>query len=320
MQEKQTAPELAQKALELLNETDKLEEEQNWAKAIEKYQQAAEYLKQSGFLPHRIEDIYNRITEIKTFLDQKSQYQKQTQQIHFEQIQEQAFAILDAAKKLETDGYFEDAIQQYMSAIRLLVNAGWTESQLENLKAKILSLTQNIEQQKLIQQQRETIYFQQQTQIPVDSKPQRISVDIEKPIVDQKSEKIKAFEAKRKKVEEIQKESFQLIDQAKIFEKEKKYENAISNYQEAIRLLNSIGWTDQTKNLQILIGKLKKDKENFERIEVQKKESLYFDDIEVKLAPDQAEAQAKVEIKKQKLIEFESKKKKRKKFKLKHLI
>jgi len=310
MQEKPAAQELAQKALELLNETDKLEEEQNWAKAIEKYQLAADYLKQSGFLPHRIEDIYKRITEIKVFLDQERQYRMQEQQVQLEQVQEQAFAILDAAKKLETDGYFEDAIQQYMSAIRLLVDAGWTESQLENLKAKILSLTQNIEQQKLVQEQREATYIQQQAQIPVHSKPQSISVDIEKPMIDKKSEKIKAFEAKRMKEEQIQNDSFQLIDQAKIFEKEKRYENAINNYQEAIRLLNSIGWTDQTKNLQILIGKLKKDKETFERVEAQRKEKLAFDNLEVKLAPDQAEAQTKSELKKQKLIEFESEKKK----------
>jgi len=274
MQEKPAAAELAQKALELLNETDNLEEEKNWSKAIEKYQQAADYLKQSGYLPHRIEDIYKRIAEIKDFLEQEKQYQMQTQQVHLEQVQEQAFAILEAAKKLETDGYFEDAIQQYMSAIKLLVESGWTETQLENLKSKILSLTQNLERQKVIQKQ--------QAQIPIDSKPQYIAIDDTQPVIDKKSEQVKLFEAKRKKEEQIQNESFELIDKAKIFEKEKRYDNAIKNYQEAIRLLNSIGWTDQTKNLQTLIGKLRKDKENYERIEAQRKGKLYFEGREQK--------------------------------------
>ena len=310
MQKKPASQELAQKALELLNETDKLEEEQNWAKAIEKYQQVVDYLKQSGYLPHRIEDILKRISEIKNFLEQEKQYQTQEQQIQLEQVQEQAFAILDGAKKFENDGYFEDAIQQYMSAIKLLAESGWTESQLENLKSKILSLTENLERQKLIQGQREISYHEQQAQIPVDSKPQKISIDTVQSTIGKKSEQIKAFEAKRKREEQIQNEAFQIIDQAKIFEKEKRYDNAINNYQEAIRLLNSIGWTDQTKNLQILIGKLKRNKENFERVEAQRKEKLYFEEIEVKLGPDQSESQTKVEVRKQKLMEFESKKKK----------
>ncbi len=296
--------ELAQKALELLNQTDKLEEERNWAKAIEKYKQAAEYLKQSGFLPHRIEDIYKRITEINDFLEQEKRYQMQTQQVHLEQIQEQAFAILDGAKKFETDGHFEDAIQQYMSAIKLLVESGWTESQLENLKEKIIGLTQKIEQQK------DTTYLQQQIQIPKDFKPKEISTEVGNSAIDLKSEQVKAFETKRKREEQIQNESFELIDKAKIFESEKRYDNAINCYQEAIRLLKSIGWTDQTRNLEILIGKLRKDKDIYERVEAQRKNKIHFDNIEVQLTPDQSETQSEVELRKQKIIEFENKKKK----------
>ncbi|MFX1452710.1 MAG: hypothetical protein ACFFCM_17865, partial [Promethearchaeota archaeon] len=300
MHEKPAAQELAHKALELLNETDKLEEERNWSKAIEKYKQAAEYLKQSGYLPHRIEDIYKRISEINYFLEQEKRYQTQAQHVHLEQVQEQAFAILDAAKKLENDGYFEDAIQQYLAAIKLLVESGWTESQLENLKSKILNLTDKLERQKSFQKQ--------QAQISIDSKPQGIIIDEVHPIIDKKSEQVKAFEAKRKREEHIQKEAFELIEKAKTFEKEKRYDNAIRNYQEAIRLLNSIGWTDQTKNLEILIGKLRKDKDNFERVEAQRKDKLYFEDIEVKLAPDETETQSNA-VRKQKLMEFKSKKK-----------
>ncbi|MFX1296764.1 MAG: hypothetical protein ACFFD2_18150, partial [Promethearchaeota archaeon] len=274
---------MAQKALELLNQTDKLEEEQNWVKAIEKYQQAAEYLKQSGFLPHRIEDIYKRIAEINNFLEQEKRYQIQTQQVHLEQVQEQAFTILDGAKKFETDGHFQDALQQYMSAIKLLVESGWTETQLENLKEKIIGLTQKIEQQQISKVQKDDTHLQQQAQIPMDLKPQDISGVIAKPTIDKKSEQVKAYEAKRKREEQFQNEAFELIDKARIFEKEKRYENAINNYQEAIRLLNSIGWTDQTQNLEILIAKLRKDKEMYERVEGQRKDKLHFDTIEVQL-------------------------------------
>ncbi len=300
MERKLTPQELAQKALNLLNETDKLEGAQNWVKAIEKYQQAADYLKQSGYLPHRITDIYNRITEIKNFLEQEKIYQTQAQQVQLEQLQDQAFAILDGAKKLETDGYFKDAIQQYMSAIKLLVEAGWTETQLENLKSKSLSLTQNLERQELAQRQ---------AQVSIDIKSQMISTDTIQPEIDKKSEQLKAYEAKRRKEEQVQIDAFELIDKAKLFEKDKRYDNAINNYQEAIRLLNSIGWTDQTQNLQVLIEKLRKDKENFERVEAQRKK-LALEKIETRSIPIQPEFQPKDKIKKQKLMEFEAKKKK----------
>ncbi|TFG27953.1 MAG: hypothetical protein EU532_06365 [Promethearchaeota archaeon] len=301
MQKKLTPQELAEKALGLLNETDKLEEQKNWLKAIENYQQAAEYLKQSGYLPHRIEDIYNRIAEIKKFLEHEKIYQKQTKQAELDKLQNQAFAILDGAKNLEQNGYFKDAIKQYMSAIKLLVEAGWTETQLENLKSKILVLAQNAERQKISQESK--------IQTPVDSKTYTQSIKTIEPEIEKKSDSLIAYEAKRQKEDQIQNDAFKLIDFAKTFEKEKRFDNAIQNYQEAIKLLNSIGWTDQTKNLQLLIEKLKKDKLNFEHIEIQRQKQA-IDSLKTTTIPISPKVESEDKIRKEKVREFEFRKQK----------
>jgi hypothetical protein len=302
MERKISSQELAQKALELINETDKLEEEHNWNKAIEKYEQAAEYLKQSGYIPHRIADIYNRVAEIKNFLNQEKSYQKQSNEAQLEQAQEQAFALLEGANKLEKDGLLTDALQEYMNAIKLLVNAGWSETQLENLKTKVLNLTQNIEQQKNLQEQQQKIYIQQKAEESIQG-------------ADESTLKLKAYERKRQDEEMIQNRAFELIDKANTFEKDKKYDDAIKNYQIAMELLNSIGWTQQTKNLQIVIENIKKNKESIEKLEIGKQEIKITDRLATLERP--RESLAEEETKKQKVIEFETKRKREEEIQIK---
>jgi hypothetical protein len=307
MQRKHTSEELAQKALNLLNETDKLEQEKNWTKAIEKYKEAAKYLKISGYLTHRIQDIYARITEINNYLKQEEMYLKQAQQAQIEQIQDEAFVLLDGAKRFEQDGFFQDAIQQYMNAIKLLVKSGWTETQLENLKSKIVSLAQNLERQKLIQEQKEMAYSQQQGQIPLQTHPELLvsSAEIS---TEAKSKALKAYEAKKIQEEKMQNKAFSHIDEAKQFEKDKKFDDAIKNYQIAIEILKSLGWIQQTRNIEVLIKKLEKDKEDFIKIQAQQQKIDAVPLIErIKLKTQITKTED--ELRKQKLIEFEGKKK-----------
>ncbi len=149
MEKKRTPEEFAQEALTLLDQAEKLEQERNFSKAIELYSRAAEFLKHSGYLPQRIEDIYSRITELNNNLKQEKLYSQASSQAQLDQIQDQAFAILDGAKRFENSRQYEAAIQEYMSAISLLAQAGWSESQLEGIKSKITALAQNLERQKL---------------------------------------------------------------------------------------------------------------------------------------------------------------------------
>jgi len=106
----QNPEELAQEALKFLELAQKFEEEKNAEQAISNYQRAVEYLKQSGYLMHRINEIYKRIEDLKNFLKQERLYQQAQTKSQVEQLQDQAFALLEGAKKLESDGFFEDAI------------------------------------------------------------------------------------------------------------------------------------------------------------------------------------------------------------------
>ncbi|MHA1466631.1 MAG: hypothetical protein ACTSP6_00955 [Promethearchaeota archaeon] len=307
MELKRNPEELAKIALELLNETDKLEQEKDWANAINKYQQAAEYLKQSGYLQHRIQDIYARIEEINNFIKQDQLYQSQIQKTQIEQLQDEAFVLLDIAKELELKGDFKEAIQQYMAAIKLLVKSGWTEIQLENLKLKVMSLAQNLDRQKLVQQKKDIVYSQQQSHVSeeIPFEPLTSYANIE---AEQKSQTLKEYENKKKQIEEMQERAFAYIDEAKIYERDKNFDDAIKNYQQATVLLNSLGWVDQTQNIQLLIERLEKDKEIYSKIQAQKTLAETVP-LEEKVKVESQAAGSEEKLRRQKLIEFEEKKK-----------
>lgn len=297
---------LAQEALKYLDIAQKLEVENDIENAISHYQKAADFLKQSGYLMHRIQEIYDRIGELKDFLQKETLYQQTLTKAQIEQLQDQAFTLLEGAKKLEFDGFIEDAIQQYLAAIQLLVQAGWSEIQLENIKTKINMLSRDLEQKKIIQQPQlqETELKQKETQFLPDDTPQVVGMFGQKSSVE-KAEVIEQFRAKKKHEEDIQNQAFEHIDAAKIFERDKKFDNAILNYERAIELLSSIGWSAQIQNIKSIIEKLKKDKTQFETLQAQQSTLPLTSDIEEQKVVLEREA----ELKKEKLMKFESEKK-----------
>ncbi|MFX0074375.1 MAG: hypothetical protein ACFE96_02960 [Candidatus Hermodarchaeota archaeon] len=260
--------ELAQEALRYLNLAENFEEGKNYEKAIESYQLAADYLRNSGYLVNKVNDIYKRIEELKEFAKQEMIYDRATTKSQVEQIQDQAFSLLDGAQKLESDGFLEDAIEQYLSAINLLIQAGWSEAQLDNLKSKLNALSNKIEQRKLIEKQRES-EPQQSAFVPIEAEPQVLSAFGEKKSV-AKEEELKKYKEMKEQEESIQNDAFTFIDNAKFYEKDKKFDKAIENYESAVKLLDSIGWQDQTQNIMLIIDKLKKEKFEYEKFIKQK--------------------------------------------------
>ncbi|MGV9197922.1 MAG: hypothetical protein ACOC4M_03705, partial [Promethearchaeia archaeon] len=311
MQRKPTPEELAQEALGLLERAEKFEEQKNWSKAIQLYSDAADKLKASGFLMHRIEDIYNRITQLNNYLKQEQNYAKQTQEQQIQQLQDQAFALLDQAKELESEGRFQDAIEQYMSAIKLLAQSGWTETQLENLKSKVTTLAKNVEPQQKQQKQREMQYSQQvRDKIPPHGQPMPAQPSVQE---DAKVQQLRTYEEKKKQEEDIQDQAFAHIDNAKMFEKEQKYQEAILNYQRAIELLNSLGWTQQTKNLQEVVEDLRRKKQEQEmqkKEEAQATQQSAATSAQESTTPQPTEVQETPQLQEQRLYEYEQKKRK----------
>jgi len=294
---------LAQNALKFLEVAEKFEETKNWDKALENYEKAVEDLKQSGYLTERLSDLYSRIADIKNLINQKKiiQHTQATEQV--EQLQDQAFTLLDGAKKLEEDGFLDDSVKQYMSAISILVQAGWSEAQLETIKSQVIAVAEEADKQRIIKRQQEqTLQIKDsQESIMVEK---RESPTSPRPLIEQKIEAVKSFEERKKQEDKIQNEAFNLIDKAKNLEKENNFDEAIKMYQQSVELLNSIGWVEQTQNIQVIIANLKRRKEEFEKYIVEKEKSL--EELMVVRAPIPS---ANTEIGGVKLIEFEEKKK-----------
>ncbi|GAH12036.1 unnamed protein product [marine sediment metagenome] len=82
MERKPTNEELMQYAIDLLNQAEEFETQRNWAKAIETYNEAAEYLKKSGYFVHRIDEIQSRIAELNNYIEQEIEDQ-QNQPLNF---------------------------------------------------------------------------------------------------------------------------------------------------------------------------------------------------------------------------------------------
>ncbi|MFX1488607.1 MAG: hypothetical protein ACFFBI_05630, partial [Promethearchaeota archaeon] len=304
----QNPEDLAQEALKFLELAQKFEEENNTEESISNYEKAAEYLKQSGYLIHRISDIYERIAELKKIQKQEKLYQKTQEQSQMGELQDQAFTLLEGAKKLEFDGFFEDAIQQYLAAIDLLGKSGWSESQLENLKLKINQLNETLKKEQYIQptEEKELTPTEEYLQELEDKKPAVVGM-FGKKTSSEKVEAIAKYRARKKQEEEIQNHAFAHIEKAKEFEKERKFDDAIENYEKAIELLLSIGWDEQTKSIQVIINKNKRDKEQFQNYQSQQET---ISDISTPQIREEPNFKSQSELKKARLIEFEEKKKK----------
>jgi len=289
---------LAQEALKYLEKAQRFEAEGKAQEAIENYQLAADNLKKSGYMMHRISELYDRIEGLKTFIKEQRLYQHEQLSAQIEKFQDQAFVIIDRASELESDGSFQDAIERYNSAIKLLTQAGWSESQLQNLKMKVAALTDKNETQKTTKSD-EDISIQLPSQI--GGKPQVVDAFGEIKSIE-KAEHLRKYQEMKAKQEKVQNDAFAFIDNAKFHEKNKKFDAAIENYKKAVNLLNSIGWKDQTQNLQFIIEKLIREKEIHERFETKQQieESYAIHDsvIDSQMLPDSSE-----------VVEFEYKRK-----------
>ncbi|MFX1237546.1 MAG: hypothetical protein ACFE8P_07480, partial [Promethearchaeota archaeon] len=245
--------EVAQKALKYFELAEKLEGSRDWQAAIENYQLGVENLKQSGYLSERIEEIYSRIAEIQTIIDRKKQIQFEKTQDYKDRVEGEAYALIDGAKKLENDGFIQDAIKQYMAALTAFIKIGWTEQQLESIKSKTLSLAEIVDNQRVQE------FKQQASNLP------RVAFPVAEGGI-QITESVSKFEEKKKKEQAIQDQAFNLLDDARDFEKRKQFNQAIQSYENAINLLDSIGWIDQTNNLRSVVKKLQEKISNAEQI------------------------------------------------------
>ncbi len=187
-------------------------------------------------------------------------------QAEADQLQIEGYSLIERAKLKEKQGLIEEAIIDYGRAIKSLKRAGWTENQLAELRQSKERLendpsraySQRFEKKKIMSTQK------------IDIRKEEFKTEgyIGTKILDDKAVKIKAFETKKHREEEIQNTAFSYIDKAKVFEKDKELLKAVSNYKEAVKLLDSIGWKSQTHKIQIKINNLEKRLKEESTVEV----------------------------------------------------
>ena len=254
---------IAQEAIKFLDSAQAYEENGDLTNAIENYLTAAELLKKSGYMSLRLNDIYDRVERLKDSLKNERLLQQAQLKAQLEGLQEQAFSLIDAANRFEKNGQIDNAIVQYNSAINLLFQAGWSDIQLDNLRGKLQKLSEKLKNPQ-IQVTHET------------TQPQIVGAFGQKKD-EAKAEEIIRFKEAKAREEQIQNDAFTFIDNAKFYEKDRKYDEAILNYQNAIELLNSIGWQEQTIKLQMIIEKLKQDKATVEAYQKSKSTKIQSD-------------------------------------------
>jgi len=159
-----------------------------------------------------------------------------------EERQNEAFRLLDEANKLEKNNDYENSINIYKKVVDIFSEIGWTNEankvletidklQSKSIKSELKS--QNIILSK-ISKQKELL--------------ERITENIEgKSKIDEQvitSSSLKLFEEKRKFSKEKEEEAFKYLDNGKKYLEQKRYDEAIADFNRAITILEQIGWND----------------------------------------------------------------------------
>lgn len=263
MEKKQlTSEELASKAIKFLEDAGQYEDEGDISKALENYEKALKYLIESEYLPHRVEDIRNHIADLKKNLEDSDAVHREVKKAEKEKLQNGAFSLLEQGKNAELEGNFQNALKKYDSAISMLTEAGWSDSQLENLKDKRKSLLENYEKKKEIKKQRIVQYTTQKAdrsnlKVSLDSIPElKEETDLE-----EEFSQVEEFFKAQKEENEIKDKAFRLIDEAKGLERKEKYDQAILKFREVVDLLRVINWSNYIEPIENLITQIQKKKQ-----------------------------------------------------------
>jgi len=193
-----------------------------------------------------------------------------------DEVQKKAFELMDEGERLIKVKEFDEAMEKYGMAGQLLESIGWAD-QLVHINKIIDKINKDRVNYKKLQTQQIKAKKEAVT-APVPEISAKAKADIEV-----KKQKIVEFEERKKHEENIQKEAFKMIDIAKRFERDKQYDGAIENFNGAIDLLQSIGWTDYVKPIYKFISDIRRRQENEQKVLEEKKsrekEYLKFQEI-----------------------------------------
>ncbi|MHA1890812.1 MAG: hypothetical protein ACTSYS_07465, partial [Promethearchaeota archaeon] len=177
-----------------------------------------------------------------------------------EEMESKAFQLIDEAKLLTEEEKYTEALATYTAIKTLLRNAGWSDEQLEPILVQE-SLIKDVMEESLqpTLEPTSTTSFTRVGQEDGVRQPKFASQKFEKYMV--QDEKLRTLKAKKIHKQELEKEAFDLIDQAQKLYKNvdfaPDYLKAIEIYQQAIKLFRQAGWIEQVAYLETEVQNLR---------------------------------------------------------------
>ncbi|MFX0100065.1 MAG: hypothetical protein ACFFCS_10835 [Candidatus Hodarchaeota archaeon] len=193
--------------------------------------------------------------KVKKFMDYKDTREKA------EETENKAFQLIDEAKILTQNEEFEKALNLYGLIKNLLKNAGWTDDQIEpivvqeRLVREIIESAEKEEVEAVVEKPAPVeAIAESKVSAPETHAKQKLDLYLDQ------HERMRKFKEEQVSQKSMEVKAFELIDQARQLYKQKAinkdYIGAIMLYEEAIKLLAKVGWTDQLAYLKDEIQRL----------------------------------------------------------------
>ncbi len=169
------------------------------------------------------------------------------------ELQDTAFLMFENAKKLVDEDKKDEAISVYLELIKILNKLRWTNV-IKKIQEAIRELQKTPDRE---------VSTPTQEEIQVQQPKQEFIKKTVTKVFKGHVLSVKEFEFYKQQEENIQNEAFKLLDSGSSSARQKDFEKAIEDYNQAIILLNSIGWQSYTPQLQDEVEKLVEEQKNY---------------------------------------------------------
>ncbi|MFW9900727.1 MAG: hypothetical protein ACFFDY_05500, partial [Candidatus Thorarchaeota archaeon] len=293
-------------AFDLMDEGESYFNKKEYSQAIEKYRQAELLLNEIGFPTNSVREMIHKLQEKnKEVLIAKQralelQVQAEQEEIQFQQKiaesvrineirlkakqaeleksrelkeylekrKDEAFNLLEDAEIFMNQSQYDKSLEYYHAAELILNEIGFATDSIRELVLKVQEKKREYELRKQkelelsIQKEREEWKLKQRVAEDISVEKERLKA---------KKLEILKREQLKEKLEQRREQAFKIIDEGERFLKENNYDNALVCYRRAGIILNELQFpTDAINNTMLSIKKLKKQREEEEKLIYQK--------------------------------------------------
>ena len=214
--------------------------------------------------------------------------------IDVRKLQDQAFLMFEQAKTFVNENKKDEAISVYLELIKILNILRWDPKISKKIQEAIRELQSTPVEILNLPVEREEAPLVEEEPAP--------------PILHGHVLSLKEFEMYKQQEEDVQREAFVLLDSGAASAKQKEFDKAIKEYNQAIILLNSIGWQSYTPQLLDEVDKLVQDQKRYKdslKSRMEKPETQTIEDLRV----GRETLQQEIDSRKITVKEFEERKK-----------